>query len=425
MGAATCRPATGARFLPLLILVLERAVDAGTSSAVAAWATEQELLAHLTAGGDLGVVPNRADEHELQQEEEKTETAEQLPLLRICIARSWWAAARELVSRAHLQNAARGNSKGGSSDSVTSISKEVRALLAGVKQNADSLGAFADETYRGQTRGLDEVPCALQWAQNSSSVFLGVKYAARWSAPGAIEVVDVVTNISETSFILEGFGHHSSIRKRYVVNLTLYADVVPTHSSWSAASVGRLTATLQKARVAKWPRLTRSKSRSRHQLTSWMDMEERWAAELARTTNVAKESAKKAKPSPTPAPPAPRKSTANTSAFNQALTSWRKLSLRQWKRLRKTARRRPGMFIAAASGFTIYVFVVLWCVRQCCCQRRLPPVKAAGLAAMARAEAAKPKEDPLLHGPPEAELAEPSSSPAVNGEELPTDQQPS
>ena len=42
-----------------------------------------------------------------------------------------------------------------------------------------------------------EVPCALQWAQNSTTIFLGVKYASRWSAPGAIEVADVGVNITE------------------------------------------------------------------------------------------------------------------------------------------------------------------------------------------------------------------------------------
>ena len=49
----------------------------------------------------------------------------------------------------------------------------------------------------GSVAGILQVPCALQWAQNSTTVFLGVKYASRWSAPGAIEVADVGVKISE------------------------------------------------------------------------------------------------------------------------------------------------------------------------------------------------------------------------------------
>lgn len=122
----------------------------------------------------------------------------------------------------------------------------------------------------------------MQWAQNSSAVFLAVKYATRWSAPGAIEVVDIKVNISSCCFELEGFGHHSNIRKRYVADLPLYADLLPNLSTWSAASVGRLTATLQKAQDSKWPRLTKGKGKdaSKHQIGKWLDMQERWDESL-------------------------------------------------------------------------------------------------------------------------------------------------
>ncbi|CAK0893547.1 unnamed protein product, partial [Prorocentrum cordatum] len=128
----------------------------------------------------------------------------------------------------------------------------VTSLLSGVRQSADSFAAYAEQTYRGQTGGIhDEVPCALQWAQNSTAVFLGVKYAARWSAPGAIEVVDVTVNSSDCCFHLGGYGHHSSIRKHYLVNLTLFADVDAQMTSWSSGSVGRMTATLHKRRAGR------------------------------------------------------------------------------------------------------------------------------------------------------------------------------
>jgi len=233
------------------------ATAAAAAGAAGRWGSEQDLLTHISSGGE--------------------QQGDLVPLLRSCVSRSWWTAARRLVSRTH-EDTRRGRGQGGG---FAPIHDELTSLLAEVKRSADDFAAFADAAYRGRTQGLDEVPCALQWAQNSSAVFVGVKYAARWSAPGAIEVVDVKVNISRCCFELTGFGHHSSVRKRYAVNLDLYGDIVAETSSWSAASVGRLTATLQKADASvKWPRLTQAKSRSKHQIGKWLDMEERWSEEL-------------------------------------------------------------------------------------------------------------------------------------------------
>lgn len=194
-------------------------------------------------------------------------------LLRFCVSNSWWAAAREIVARGHRKG------------SIRALGDEVMTLLAGVKHRAEEFAIFSDVAYRNQTKGLNEVHCALQWAQNSTAVFIGVKYAVRWSAPGAIEVSDIQVNISSCCFQLFGQGHHSSIRKRYIVDLGLYGDVVPEHSSWSASSVGRLTAMLEKVTPGKWPRLMKDKGKTRNQVTSWLDMDEHWQKKLTESRN--------------------------------------------------------------------------------------------------------------------------------------------
>merc|ERR1712204_123301 len=161
----------------------------------------------------------------------------------------------------------------------------------------------------------------------------GVKYAARWSAPGAIEVVDVKVNISSCCFELSGFGHHSSIRKHYTVNLGLYGGLEPSLSRWSVSSVGRLTATLHKAKAKKWSRLLASKAKSRHQIAPWLDMEERWAQELE---DSGRDKGKKSKGG---------KTTATTTSAPEkkkgprVYPPWRKAFLRQWRRLPKRLRR--------------------------------------------------------------------------------------
>ena len=179
-----------------------------------------------------------------------------LQWMRTCTTNSWWKAARAIVVRTRAQKP-----ESSSANAMASLTAEVRALVKDVKQQADQFATYADETFRGHTQGLDDVPCALQWAQNSTTVFLGVKYASRWSAPGAIEITDLSVNITEGAFALEGFGHHSNIRKRYFVDLGLFADVVPSRSTWSAASVGRATATIQKVEAGRWSRLTKAKDK--------------------------------------------------------------------------------------------------------------------------------------------------------------------
>jgi len=251
-----------ARLVGVLLLAPHSHADSLNDAPVqGAWSSERELLAHVRKSG--------------------TGLGDELAFLRLCVSRSWWTAAREVVALTHAKS---GGSAAGSTSSTSSgsFAEQVKVLLRDVKRSADDFGAYADTTYRGQTKGLDEVHCAVQWAQNASTVFLGVKYATRWSAPGAIEVVDVKVNITSCCFELEGFGHHSSIRKRYVVDLPLFADLVPHQSTWSAASVGRLTATLHKAQLSKWPRLTKKKGRdaTKHQIGTWLDMKERWEGSL-------------------------------------------------------------------------------------------------------------------------------------------------
>jgi hypothetical protein len=218
---------------------------------------------------------------------------------------------------------------------------EVEGLLAELKHSADDFATYADSTYRGQTQGLDEVHCALQWAQNSTTLFLGVKYAARWSAPGAIEVSDVRVNISTCCFELEGFGHHSNIRKRYTVKLDVFADLLPAQSSWLAASVGRLTATLQKAQAAKWPRLTKMKAKTKHQVGTWLDMKEKWDNELSKRFDPQKEDKKTPRTSPA--------ATASKAKSKTAKASLQKGLQRRWKKVQKWAgkHRREALGLVA------------------------------------------------------------------------------
>eukprot|EP00913_Durusdinium_trenchii_P008595 g8070.t1 len=161
---------------------------------------------------------------------------------------------------------------------VEALDFEVRLRTNDVKQEADQLMDFTEEAFRDQRQGLDEVHCALQWAQNSTTIFLGVKFASRWSAPGAIEIKDLTVNISERNFTLAAFGHHSSIRKRCLAD----------------------------------------------------QAEERWAEELRKASSPQKAAPKEAV----------AKAAADSSKKGQRVSiSWQKRFQRHWKRLPKPVRK--------------------------------------------------------------------------------------
>lgn len=233
----------------LLIGINGEAVDSSGP-----WHSEQAVLAHL----ENRTVALGGDEEWIQ-------------LIRLCLAQSWWMAARSVVAHVHTQEAA-----APSEGVLRALRQEVITFVTRMKHRASEFVTFSDRTFQGQSYGFDEVPCALQWAQNSTFVFLNAKYAVRWSAPAAVEVADVSVNVTRCCFELEGFGHHSNVRKRYSLNLVLYGEIVPNQSSWVTGSVGRITATLQKASRQNWQRLTKMKGKSRHQIGPWLDMNERW-----------------------------------------------------------------------------------------------------------------------------------------------------
>merc|ERR1711959_832484 len=91
--------------------------------------------------------------------------------------------------------------------------------------------------------------------QNDTCVFLTVKYTVRWNAPGALEATDIVVDMGGANFNFTGLGKHSNNKYRYTLGLNLFDNIVESASTWSAASVGKLSVTLRKKWGRKWPRL--------------------------------------------------------------------------------------------------------------------------------------------------------------------------
>lgn len=184
------------------------------------------------------------------------------------VLRQWWGVARDIVAQSHVQQV----------DLSFAVRKAVRTL----KDEADELLRTLNPKY-----GLaQQVSPAFQWAQNDTSVFLTIKYTVRWNAPGALEVTEPSVNMTANSFNFSGLGKHSNNKYRYFLSLGLFDHIMTEQSSWSAASVGKLSVTLRKRWARKWPRLLLDKKMKIGNMHLWSERQENLDSTLSGMATV-------------------------------------------------------------------------------------------------------------------------------------------
>jgi len=185
------------------------------------------------------------------------------------VHKGWHEAVRALIALGHR----------GSEGDTQHVATQVRQAVQAERNRLDDLTRALDRNYG---KAVDVSP-ASQWAQNSTHIFLAVKFAQRWNAPGALEVENETVEISECCLNFTAFGEHSFIRRRYRLSFELFRPLLPKASSWSLASVGRMSVTLSKAKAANWPRLLSSGAGTAPKnLGIWRDMKEKWQNEVDR-----------------------------------------------------------------------------------------------------------------------------------------------
>jgi hypothetical protein len=181
--------------------------------------------------------------------------------------RGWWAAARELVQRSHEEADA----------------KQRQAIETVVRREANNLKRRSDELLLSlspqESSKIGVVRCAFQWAQNSTTIFLSVKFSHRWSSPGALKVHDEQVNVSSCCFNFTAEGEHSQLHKRYSLDLHFLHEVKPDLWSWQLASAGRFTVEVQKRVPGVWERLLHGKEKP-GSMAAWESMNQRYKKEL-------------------------------------------------------------------------------------------------------------------------------------------------
>jgi hypothetical protein len=98
---------------------------------------------------------------------------------------------------------------------------------------------------------------AFQWAQSPTEILLNVKFSHKIDAPATLNVEAKTVNVTDNKLVLQA----SDGRKMFNLEIDFLYDVVPEESTWSMASVGRMTFTIKKSGPAKrWFRLTKQVS---------------------------------------------------------------------------------------------------------------------------------------------------------------------
>eukprot|EP00928_Gymnodinium_smaydae_P088000 TRINITY_DN72160_c0_g1_i1.p1 TRINITY_DN72160_c0_g1~~TRINITY_DN72160_c0_g1_i1.p1 ORF type:complete len:640 (+),score=127.72 TRINITY_DN72160_c0_g1_i1:108-2027(+) len=184
------------------------------------------------------------------------------------VLKQWWKLAHELVAKSHVQQV----------DLSFAVRKAVRTL----KDEADELLRTLNPKY-GQAQ---QVSPAFQWAQNDTCIFLTIKYTVRWNAPGALEVTDPSVNMSGNEFSFSGLGKHSNNKYKYMLNFKMFDRIDPVASTWSAASVGKLSVVLRKSWARKWPRLLVDKKSKIGNMHVWMEMQEKLDSTLSSVSSA-------------------------------------------------------------------------------------------------------------------------------------------
>lgn len=181
------------------------------------------------------------------------------------VHKGWHEVVRALVLKSHSEE-----------DAGVRVTAQVREAVRAERNKLDDLIRVLDRNYGKAS----EVSPASQWAQNSTHVFLSVKFAQRWNAPGALEVENETVDITGCCFNFTAFGEHSFIVRRYHLSWELLRPVLPEASTWYLASAGRMAVTFAKKQAENWPRLHRSVGAAPKNLGIWRDMREKWNSEL-------------------------------------------------------------------------------------------------------------------------------------------------
>jgi len=176
------------------------------------------------------------------------------PDVLLALERGWWDAAKQM-----LRTMRKAGHAVGTMQDVRGAATRIRDQATDII-NLMRVGANAEETV---------VNAAFQWAQRPEFIYLNVKFASRIDGPvTCLNVDNEKVTLTNNSLLFEAVGRQKP--KTFRLNLTFNKEIDPEASTWSFASVGRISFTIAKKDHETWPRLLESKLKPKN-MYSWYD----------------------------------------------------------------------------------------------------------------------------------------------------------
>mmetsp|Transcript_70063 Transcript_70063/g.81693 ORF Transcript_70063/g.81693 Transcript_70063/m.81693 type:complete len:292 (-) Transcript_70063:185-1060(-) len=145
-----------------------------------------------------------------------------------------------------------------------------------VKNIGNQIKKEIDVLTVSSRRNVQQAIPVFQWGQSNSTVLIQIKFAHRWDAPGCINIKDEVVKIESNSLYFSAFCVQANNPMKFVLNITLYDEIVPESSLWKLESVGRMHVELTKKYEKIWIRLPES-TETISQLQVWWDLRDKYA----------------------------------------------------------------------------------------------------------------------------------------------------
>jgi len=192
----------------------------------------------------------------------------------------------------HALQAASSNGSGSSSGT----DEEARVALLSLKATLEvskrqwdseysSLHSAIDAALPGHGQSKVTITPAFEWCQSATHIYINVKFAHKLDAPATLNVEAESVALEESKVRLLASSSKGSL-KSFVLEFPLFAHIVPQNSSYSMASVGRMSLVLAKAASpSKWPRLVpksfnAQKVLGKAVLHFWHDLHRNYVSEL-------------------------------------------------------------------------------------------------------------------------------------------------
>ena len=163
-------------------------------------------------------------------------------------------------------------------DAQLTNKEELQQFALESKKRADKFIQSLESSNRIQTYPPPSVIPAMQWAQSPDKIFLDIKFAHRFDAPGCIELKDQKIDFEKDKLKLSGLCTMSSHKMKYVVDFELYDAVNPDACTYSMSSVGRMTMTLEKVTKGYWKLPMKGKKPSNMQI--WWEMKGKYKKDM-------------------------------------------------------------------------------------------------------------------------------------------------